>query len=267
VSPSPIFRQRALDQIGSPDEFDRLVRVTSPRHWIGLTGLLVVVVAAVLWACLSTIPTTQSGNGFLLPEGGLRAIQSPAAGTLQSLDVDDEDHVVLGQRLGTVVALDGTRTPIEASGTGVVTEVSGQPGTHVVPGQQIGLVQPIGWPAVVYTYVSTEAVADIEPGMEARVHFAGGIGARYGDAYGTVSSVARFPATEQRLEYVLHGGAVSARPRAGATSEVVVELDQSAHTPSGLVWATGDGPPSVPLGIPATVQVVVGSRHPIDDVF
>ncbi|MGH3142288.1 MAG: NHLP bacteriocin system secretion protein, partial [Gaiellales bacterium] len=87
MSRPPIFRDQALDRIGSPEELDRLVRVTSPRYWIGLSGLLVVVVTAVLWAFLSTIPTTESGFGFLLPEGGLRPVQAATSGELSSFGI------------------------------------------------------------------------------------------------------------------------------------------------------------------------------------
>jgi HlyD family secretion protein len=263
-----LFRQRALERIGSPDEFDRLVRVTSPRHWIGLTGLLVVVVAAVLWAFFSTIPTTEQGSGFLLPEGGLRPIQAPVQGELGSLEAEEGGHVVDGQRLGFVTNAAGVKAPVRSTGTGVISEVNGQRGGHVDAGDQLGLVEPIGAPAVVYTYLPTDSVSDVEPGTVARVRFAGDIGAKNGDAFGTVTSVARFPTSAQRLEFVLHGAAVTARPKRDTpTSEVVVTLDQSAATPSGLVWASGDGQDSVPLGLEAKVELVIGDRHPIDDVF
>lgn len=263
-----LFRQRALDRIGSPDEFDRLVRVTSPRHWIGLGGLLIVVVATLLWASFSTIPTTESGAGFLLPEGGLRTVEASADGEILRLDVELGDHVIDGQQLGVVRTAGGREVAIRASGTGVVSEANGQRGEFVRAGDQLALVEPIGWPAVVFAYVPTEAAGDIAAGTEARVRFSGGIGATYGDALGRVVSVSRFPTTPARLEFVLHGAAVSALPAEGVpTSEVLVALDQSATTPSGLVWATGSGPASVPLGLPATVELVIGSRHPIDDVF
>ena len=266
MSRPPLFRQQALDRIGSPDEFDRLVRVTSPRYWIGLSGLLVVVVAAVLWAFLSTIPTTESGSGFLLPEGGLRPVQAPTSGELSSFGIEQNDHVVFGEQLGSITIARGARVPIRATATGIVTEISGQQGARVNVGDQLALLRPIGWPEVVYAYLPTVSVSDVEPGVKARVRFAGDIGATYGDALGTVQSVARFPTTPQRLRSVLHGAATAAAMRV-PTSEVVIALDQSATTPSGLMWASGKGPPAVSLGLPATVQLIVASRHPIEDVF
>lgn len=266
--PAPaLFRQRALERIGSPDEFDRLVRVTSPRYWIGLTGLLTVVVAAVLWAFFTTIPTTETGVGFYLPEGGLRTIQAPVEGELETLPIVQNEHVIAGERVGEVHETGGGLVPIRSAGTGVVTEINVQQGTHVNPGDQLALVKPIGWPSVIYSYIPSVAVSDVKPGTKARVRFAGGIGATYGDALGTVQSVARFPTSPQRLESILHGGAAAAQFASGPKSEVVIVLDQSASTPSGLVWAAGSGPPGVPLGLPAGVQLIIGSRHPIDDVF
>ncbi|MGH3083074.1 MAG: hypothetical protein ACRDNP_03265 [Gaiellaceae bacterium] len=266
MSRPPIFRDQALDRIGSPEELDRLVRVTSPRYWIGLSGLLVVVVTAVLWAFLSTIPTTESGFGFLLPEGGLRPVQAATSGELSSFGIEQNDHVVVGEQLGSLTIASGARVPIRATATGIVTEISGQNGTHVNVGDQLALLQPVGWPNVVYAYLPTVSVSDVEPGARARVRFAGAIGATYGDALGAVQSVARFPTTPQRLRSVLHGAATAAA-MSGPTSEVVIALDQSATTPSGLMWASGQGPPTVPVGLPATVKLIVAFRHPIEDVF
>src|ERR1700722_19814263 len=139
MAASEIFRRSALDRIGSPDEFDRLVRVTSPRYWIGLTGLLTVVVAAVLWAFLTTIPTTETGFGFYLPEGGLVPIQASAEGVLDTLPILQNDHVVAGEPLGEVRTGSGRLVPIRSTGTGIVTETNGQQGTHVNPGDQLAL--------------------------------------------------------------------------------------------------------------------------------
>jgi HlyD family secretion protein len=71
------FRKKALERLSSPEDLDRLVRVTRPRTWIALGGLLLVIAAVLLWATLTHITTTASGVGFVLPEGGL--IEASAA--------------------------------------------------------------------------------------------------------------------------------------------------------------------------------------------
>jgi hypothetical protein len=268
MSSPGLFRERALERIGSADEFDRLVRVTSPRYWIALTGVLVVVVAAICWACFSTILTTERGPGFLLPEGGLATIQAPAAGQLSLLRIKQDDHVADGQSLGFVRTATGTQVPIRSSVAGIVTETDAERGTDVSAGEQLGLVEPTGRPTVIYTYLPVDTASGIQVGTKARLRFAGGIGATYGDALGRVQSVSRFDTTRERLEFVLHGSAIRAQPRLNVPiREVVIRLDRSSKTASGLVWASGHGPPTVPVGTPAAVELILGSRHPIDDLF
>jgi hypothetical protein len=263
-----LFRPNALRHIASADEFDRVVRITSPKHWIGLLGLLAVIAAVVVWACVSTVPTTVSGSGYLLPEGGLKAIESPISGTVVRFALSGGEHVVDGQEVGEVRDADGHRVPIRAAGTGVVSEAQAVREEYVDAGARLALVQPIGWPAVVYAYLPTKVATSVVPGVPARVRFGAGISAAYGYAIGEVAEVGRFPTTPERLDFVLQGAAVVARPQGGEpTSEVMIVLEQSATTPSGLVWGSGEGPPAVPVGLPASVELMVGSRHPIDDVL
>jgi hypothetical protein len=56
--------------------------------------------------------------------------------------------------------------------------------------------------------------------------------------------------------------------RLGVSNQVVVAMTLSAHTPSGLAWPSGNGPPKeVPPGLSSTVQFVLGTHHPIDNVL
>jgi HlyD family secretion protein len=41
-----LFRQEAMDKTLSPDELDRLMRVTGPKGWLALIALLALVAAA-----------------------------------------------------------------------------------------------------------------------------------------------------------------------------------------------------------------------------
>ena len=79
------FRHKALQKMSSPEQLDKLLKVTIPRRWIGLTGLLLIVAAVVVWSAAASVPTTLKGPGFLLPEGGLREVQAPISGTVEIL--------------------------------------------------------------------------------------------------------------------------------------------------------------------------------------
>ena len=69
--PSSLFRKAALDQLSSPDELDRALRVTSPRAWLALSALAGLVVMAIVWSIVGEIPTQVTGEGLLLRTGGV----------------------------------------------------------------------------------------------------------------------------------------------------------------------------------------------------
>jgi len=265
----PIFRQRALRRISSPEQLDRVVQVTVPRRWIGLGGLLLIVAASVVWAAVSSVPTTLKGPGYLLPLGGLREVQSTSAGTITSLTVAVGSHVVAEQPIGTVSAPGGQTSIVRAPETGTVTELDAVQRAYVQPGQRLGLVEPVGWPLVIYAYVPTEIAAGLAPGTPVHVSFGAGVGAVFGYAKGEVQSVSQFATTPDRLNFILQDPSVVQQVQAlGPTNEVVIAMDQSAKTASGLVWGSGKGPRGqLPAGLPAQVTFVVGSHHPIDDVL
>jgi HlyD family secretion protein len=272
---STMFRRAALRRVSSPEQLDTVVRAALPRQWIALAALLAVVAAAVIWACVATIPTTLSGPGYLLPLGGQQTVDAPVTGTLSALAVQVGEHVVPGEVLGTVTpAAAGGANPAPVSimasaNAGVITEVDDLSGTYVTAGQHLALVQPAGWPLVVYTYLPAAEAAGLPPGLQARVTFSGGIGSTYGYAVGTVESVSSYPVSQQRLSLILNAGALVNQVQAqGPSDEIVVQLNLSATTPSGIEWGSGQGPPgALPPGLPATVQLIVGSHHPISDVF
>lgn len=264
-----MFRSRALRRISSPEQLDRLVHVTSPRHWIGLGGLLLVVAGVLVWASVSVVPTTVSAASILLPLDGLREVQAPVSGTVSTFSAEVGTHVVAGQAIGAVTVPGGRPATIRAAETGTLTEVDTARRSVVRAGQRLGLIEPVGWPLVMYAYVPTQIAARLAVGTPVHVRFGAGIDATYGYAKGTVASVSEFATTSERLDFILRDdAAVRSAQSLGPSNEVVVPLDLSAATASGVAWGSGSGPPgSLPAGIPATVVFIVGSHHPIDDVL
>jgi HlyD family secretion protein len=270
-----MFRRAALQRVSSPEQLDTAVRAALPRQWLALAGLLAVVAAAIVWACVATVPTTMSGPGYLLPQGGEQDLVAPVTGTLSVLSVRVGEHIVPGEVLGTVMpAAAGSAHPAPVNITapdnaGTVTEIDDVSGAYVTAGQFLALIEPAGWPLVVYTYLPAAEAAGLPSGIEARVTFSGGLGATYGYAEGTVISVSSYPVSQEHLNLVLNAGAlVNAVEAQGPSDELVVQLNLSATTPSGIQWGSGTGPPgALPPGLPATVELVLGSHHPISDVF
>lgn len=265
----PMFRQKALQRISSPDQLDKLVSIVSPRLWVALSALLVAAAGAIVWSSVATVPTTISAPGYYLPQGGLRKIAAPASGILSRMIISDGEHVIAGEPLGSIALPGGGTVDVAASETGVVIEANAAPDSYVSSGEDLGQILPVGWPLVVYSYVPSEKAAGLLPGVPVQVSFGVGIGATYGYAVGKVLSSSQFPVSSAHLTNILQVASVVHHVQSlGPVGEVVVELALSASTPSGLKWGSGSGPPAqLPAGLPAQVTFVVGSHHPIDNVL
>lgn len=68
--PSKLFRKKALESIGTLDQLDKLIRVTSPHAWIILLTLLALLTIIVIWGFVGSIPTRVEGQGILVAEKG-----------------------------------------------------------------------------------------------------------------------------------------------------------------------------------------------------
>lgn len=260
------FRKQALDRLSSPEELDRLVRVSRPGTWIALAGLLLVVSAVVLWATLSTITTTVSGVGFVLPEGGLIEASALRAGIVQQINVEPDQRVESGDVVATLEMPDGGELAVTAPTNGRVAELGGAIGDFVPQGGEVAFLQP-DRDLVVEAFLPQSDAKEARVGDEVWVAPSSAAASDFGFARGRVARIGDIPLSDARVESLLESPS-SARRVAdlGPVIHVVVEL-VSADTPSGLSWTASEGPGEpVTFGTSAEVQVVTGKRAPIDYV-
>ena len=45
----PLFRTKALERANSPDNLDQIIEIVSPRDWLPLTVLGVLLIFALIW--------------------------------------------------------------------------------------------------------------------------------------------------------------------------------------------------------------------------
>lgn len=89
----PLFRQKALEKLASPDNIHELVEVTSSRSWLALLALGGLTVAFVGWLLLGELPRTVRGQGILIQSGGVAEVSLLASGIVQQLLVNDGDLI------------------------------------------------------------------------------------------------------------------------------------------------------------------------------
>lgn len=74
---SGLFRKQALERLSSPEQLDQLMQVVSPRSWLLLAGLGLLLIAVLLWGWFGNISTTVQGRG-VLAETGVALLYLPA---------------------------------------------------------------------------------------------------------------------------------------------------------------------------------------------
>lgn len=98
-----IFRQAALDRLSSPEQLDRLVRVSDPVGWFALGTVAFLLAAIVAWGIWGKIPDQVEGKGILVSAGGrVLDAMSPAEGTITSLFVKQNDLVEKDQEIAVI---------------------------------------------------------------------------------------------------------------------------------------------------------------------
>jgi hypothetical protein len=260
------FRKRALDRLSSPEDLDRLVRVSRPGTWIALGGLLLVIAGVVLWATLTSITTTVSGLGYVLPEGGLIEASAARPGTVERIDVRAEQYVRAGDRVASLRLADGGELSISAPTAGHIGEILRSKGDFVPAGGEVAILVPPRR-LVVETFLPTADAKEAHVGDRVWVEPTSAAASEFGFARGRVARIASIPMPAAGIDSLLENPArVRAVNELGPVVHVVVEL-LPADTASGLSWTASRGPPEpVTLGTRAAVNVVTGERKPIDYV-
>lgn len=84
-SDNSVFRKVALDRLSSPDQLDRLMEVTSSKGWLALGAAGGVLLVALLWSILGSIPTRIAGQGILIKGGTVLDVVAAGGGVVTQL--------------------------------------------------------------------------------------------------------------------------------------------------------------------------------------
>ena len=101
-----LFRKAALERLSSPEQLDLLMQVTSPRGWLILAALGLILVTAVLWSIFGVIPTKITGKGILIRSGGVFDVVTMGTGRLIQMDVSPGDIVKKNQLIARIAQPD-----------------------------------------------------------------------------------------------------------------------------------------------------------------
>jgi multidrug resistance efflux pump len=265
-----LFRQEALEKTLSPDELDRLMRVTGPKGWLALIALLVLVAAAVAWGVFGVIPVVISGEqGVLLGGDSRNQVVSQTSGLVTAVEVETGDTVEEGQVIARVRSNAGTESEVLSLFGGRVDSVVVERGMLVSRGQNVAVVKVRQEPLEAFVFVSGEDGKQLKKGMNVQVAPSTVKAEQYGYIRGKVISVSQFPVTEDEMFLLLENQSlVDALRTENAQLRVDVKLQKDPSTPSGFGWSSSQGPPfEITRGTLCTANFVLGEERPLDLVL
>lgn len=96
-SKSGIFREKSLERLSSPEQLDQLLQITTPKGWVALISIGIIIAVAVLWSLFGIVPRKVRGEGVLIRTGGVTKVVAPSSGRVIDIAVRAGDSVEAGQ--------------------------------------------------------------------------------------------------------------------------------------------------------------------------
>jgi len=97
-----LFRKISLERLASPEELDIMMRVTTPKGWLALLGIGVLIIIASIWSIYGSIPEKVTGSGLFIKSGGVFDVVSLTSGQLLGIYANVEGIVDKAQIIAKV---------------------------------------------------------------------------------------------------------------------------------------------------------------------
>lgn len=92
-----IFREVALERLSSPEQLDQSIQIVSPKGWLTIIGIGILLLAVLLWGFFGVIPINVFGHGIIMYDEGIFSIVSQGEGIVEKIFVNIGEKVNEGQ--------------------------------------------------------------------------------------------------------------------------------------------------------------------------
>lgn len=272
--PRQFFRQAALERLSSPEQIDRLLPLTSPRSWIALAAVGLLLTGAIIWGIFGTIYTTVEGQGVLMRQGGTITVRMPCTGVVNDIVANAGQRVQAGEEVAHVKSTQsGTpkTIPVVSPCSGRILQRVAREGDQVEAGATLLLLERLDEPLLARLFLPTAEGYRVHPDMAVHIMPTHLHTSEHGYLIGRVLSADRFPMTQADMMQRLHNEELVRQLTArGPCLQILVELEPDPDAPSGYRWSSPRGAqPERELysGTPCEGHIIIAKKRLIHLVF
>lgn len=266
-----LYRKSALERMSNPEQLDMVLKVTSPKSWIALVGITLIVVVTIVWSIVGTIPETITAKGVVSAVVGSNSVYTEDAGKVVSLRVREGDEVHLGDPVMTYRNSSNEIVEVYSDQVGIVSDLVVKKDDEFTPGKDVIRVSPIAQDSqIVVCYVPLAKAKKIERGMQVNITLDSLDSNSYGNMVARVINIDAYATPKAGISSVIgsDNNLESTFNKDGAVVAVACELYPSSDTASGYYWSNAKGASvDVQNGSLVTAKIVADEVAPITKLF
>lgn len=299
-----LFREQALDNISSPEQLDKHIRILGFPAWGIYTCIIIGFITLCVWSILGNITNKTRISGVIFPAEDVQMISSGVTGQIQDVIMSEGDYV----NVGDVIAVVSNQEALDEIEKMKVELLSFAPDTaeysilsqnirnaqdsyilnYVIKSSFSGYIQSIvakgnlinvgdtlavinvdsgesGYNEII-TYIPIDTANALKLGMEAQISPNYAPREEYGYMEGVITSISSVPATEESI--VKHMGTtnyVSSIIPESTCVEMRIKISYDPESANSYKWSNKNGEElMVDIGTLCNVQIITSSMKPID---
>lgn len=267
-----LYRKSALDKISSPEQLDKELRITSPKSWLALMAITVMILVTVVWSFLGTIPETITVKGTIVSSTvGSNSVYTQDTGTVVSLRVRAGDTVHLGDPVMTYRNAANEIVVVYSDQVGTVSELVVKKDDKFTPGKDVIRVIPVSQaPQMAVCYVPIAQAKKLQRGMTVNIRLDSLDSNAYGNMVARVVNIDAYATPSAGMSSVLgsNNNLETQFTKGGAVVAVACEFYPDSTTASGYFWTNPKGKTvNVQNGSLITARIVTEEVPPITKLF
>lgn len=266
-----LYRKSSLERISSPEQLDKVIKVTSPMSWLALIGITLIIVVTIIWSIVGTIPETITSKGIVSSLVGSNSVYTKDAGTVVSLRARAGDDVHLGDPVMTYRNSSNEVITVYSDQVGTVSDLVVKKGDEFTPGKDIIRVTPtVQSSQIAVCYVPLANAKKLERGMQVNITLDSLDSNSYGNMVARIINIDAYATPTEAISSVIGSGnnLESTFTKDGAVVAVACELFPSSDTLSGYYWSNDKGANvSVQNGSLITAKIITDEVAPITKLF